>query len=244
MTAKIILFVLELAIMWNMVQTDHDEIEKAEAMNSMAGLKYTIDHTWDGLPLAHEAIKIDMKWHFERLVGRPHKRVVKISFDAPFFDDPEPMDPPGITPQLWDFEVLEFFFANDRGQYLEVEIGPHGHWLCLLFDGVRHPINNGEELELEVRNKWVGNRWVGEVEIPLAYFPAKVSKFNAYHIHGNDTERVYAALNPVTDGTYSEPDFHRLDFFQRINMRRIVPEGYGDRPFADFKYGDLWAGHY
>ncbi|CCE71782.1 DUF309 domain-containing protein [Caenorhabditis elegans] len=27
-------------------------------------------------------------------------------------------------------------------------------------------------------------------------------------------------------------------------MRRVIPEGYGDRPFADFKYGDLWAGHY
>lgn len=197
---------LGLAIMWNMVQTDHDEIEKAEAMNSMAAVKYTIDHTWDGLPLAHEPVKvgesvkndyfhrfffqIELKWHFERLVGRPHKRVVKISFDAPFFDDPEPMDAPGITPQLWEFEVLEFFFANDRGQYLEVEIGPHGHWLCLLFDGVRHTINNGEnlknfwvfiekfcsgeELELEVRNKWVGDRWVGEVEIPLAYFPASM----------------------------------------------------------------------
>lgn len=33
-------------------------------------------------------------------------------------------------------------------------------------------------------------------------FP-EVTKFNAYHIHGMDSERVYAALSPVTDGTYS-----------------------------------------
>lgn len=69
-----------------------------------------------------EFLQIDLKWHFERLVGRPHKRVVKISFDviilniyifiktstkfriqAPFFDDPEPLDPPGITPQVSQF---------------------------------------------------------------------------------------------------------------------------------------------
>ncbi|CAI5446919.1 unnamed protein product [Caenorhabditis angaria] len=231
--------------MWgNMVAADFDDIAKAEAMNSMAGIKYTIDHTWDGLPQSHDPIKIELKWLFERQVGRPHKRVVKITFDAPFFDDPEPMEAPGITPGLWDYEVMEFFFANDRGQYLEVEVGPHGHWLCLLFDGVRHPINKGEELELEVRNKWVGDRWIGEVEIPLAYFPSKITKFNAYHIHGQENERTYSALFPVTDGTFKEPDFHRLDFFQRINVRRIIPDGYGDRPFADFKYGDLWAGHY
>lgn len=52
---------LQLSVMWNMVQTDHDDLEKAEAMNSMAGLKYTIDHTWDGLPLAHEPIKVSFR---------------------------------------------------------------------------------------------------------------------------------------------------------------------------------------
>ncbi|CAB3406845.1 unnamed protein product [Caenorhabditis bovis] len=230
--------------MFATVVTDQEEIEKAEALNLAAGLKYTIDHTWDGFPLTHDPIRLELKWKFERQNGRPHKRVVKITFDAPFFDDPEPMDPPGITPGLWDYEVMEFFFANERGQYLEVEVGPHGHWLCLLFDGVRHQINNGEDLELEVHNKWCGDRWIGEIEIPLAYFPARVSKFNAYHIHGAENERVYSALYPVTDGTHTVPDFHRLEFFQRINTRKLIPEGYGDRPFADFKYGDLWAGHY
>ncbi|CAD6198151.1 unnamed protein product [Caenorhabditis auriculariae] len=227
--------------MAEMPMTEEEELQKAAAMS---GIRYTIDKTWDGLPLNHDPIQVDLKWHFERLSGRPHKRVVRITFDAPFFDDPEPNEPPGVTDKLWNYEVMEFFFANDRGQYLEIEVGPHGHWLCLLFDGVRTTVNHGEELELECRNKWRGDRWLGEIEVPLAYFPSRITTFNSYHIHGVDDERVYAALYPVTDGTHTEPDFHRLQFFQRINIRRVIPDGYGDRPFADFKYGDLWAGHY
>lgn len=39
---------------------------------------------------------------------------------------------------------------------------------------------------------------------------------------------------------FQAPDFHRLQFFGKVNMRRLVPENYLSRPFADFKYGDLW----
>ena len=40
-----------------------------------------------------------MKWHFERMQGKPHKRAVKIEFEAPLFDDePPPGDFPGICP--------------------------------------------------------------------------------------------------------------------------------------------------
>ncbi|RCN30057.1 hypothetical protein ANCCAN_24178 [Ancylostoma caninum] len=97
-------------------------------------------------------------------------------FKAPLFDDPEaPPDPPGILPGLWEYEVVEFFFANNRDQYIEVEVGPHGHWLCLLFDGIRKPFNSGEELELEISNKFVGNVWHCEFELPLAYLPGSRS---------------------------------------------------------------------
>ncbi|PAV73389.1 hypothetical protein WR25_19153 [Diploscapter pachys] len=214
-----------------------------EEGKNLTGIRYVIDKTWDGNPLQHEPIEVEMKWTFERIAGRPHKRAVKIVFDAPLFDDPEPSEPPGITPGLWDHEVMEFFFANNQDQYLEVEVGPHGHWICLLFDGQRKCFNNGEDLELEIANKFIDDKWHCEFEIPLAYFPAKISKFNSYHIHGEGDERVYAALHPVTDGSYEKPDFHRLQFFKKIDIRRVIPEGYGDRAFADFKYGELWDGH-
>lgn len=62
---------------------------------------------------------------------------------------------------------------------------------------MRKPFNKGEELELDVSNTFEGNVWRGTVEIPLAYFPAQVSKMNAYAIHGSDPDRHYEALYPV-----------------------------------------------
>ncbi|KAK5968554.1 hypothetical protein GCK32_018250 [Trichostrongylus colubriformis] len=144
----------------------------SDAGSSLSGFEYTIDKTWDGLPVDHDPIHVKMKWHFAKQRGKPHKRVIRVSFESPLFDDPEaPPDPPGILPGLWEYEVVEFFFANNRDQYIEVEVGPHGHWLCLLFDGIRKPFNNGEELELEITNKFVGSVWHCEFELPLAYLP-------------------------------------------------------------------------
>uniref|UniRef100_A0A0K0DK95 UPF0462 protein C4orf33 homolog n=1 Tax=Angiostrongylus cantonensis TaxID=6313 RepID=A0A0K0DK95_ANGCA len=220
----------------------------SDEFSSLSGFDYMIDKTWDGLPVDHDPIHVRMKWHFAKQRGKPHKRVIKINFEAPLFDDPEaPPDPPGILPGLWEYEVVEFFFANNRDQYIEVEVGPHGHWLCMLFDGIRKPFNSGEDLELEITNKFVGNVWNCELEIPLAYLPGSkyyITKFNSFAIHGTGNERVYEAFSPVTDGNYEEPDFHRLQFYEKINMRRLLPDGYGTKPFIDYKYGDIWKDHY
>ncbi|PIO68589.1 hypothetical protein TELCIR_09618 [Teladorsagia circumcincta] len=27
-------------------------------------------------------------------------------------------------------------------------------------------------------------------------------------------------------------------------MNRLLPEGYGTKPFIDYKYGDIWKDHY
>jgi hypothetical protein len=79
---------------------------------------------------------------------------------GPLFDDPDPPNElPGICPGLWDYEVVELFFANGHEQYVEIEVGPHGHWLVYLHEGVRKPFNKGEELELNVQNTFEGNIW-------------------------------------------------------------------------------------
>ncbi|VDK44296.1 unnamed protein product [Anisakis simplex] len=212
--------------------------------SQMNGYEIVIEQTWDGHPVTHDPIRVRMEWHFERQPGRPHKRCVRVLLESPLFDDPDPPPQlPGICPGLWNYEVVELFFANAKKQYLEVEVGPHGHWLCVLLDGVRKPFNTGEELQLEVQNTFVGGDiWRCCFDIPLAYFPAGVETFNAYAIHGSGEERVYEAYSPVTDGSYDEPDFHRLQFFKRIDIRRLIPEGFNSSSYNDLKYGDVWEG--
>lgn len=124
---------------------------------------------------------------------------------------------------------------------MEIEVGPHGHWLCLLFRGQRQCFNRGEALELDVQNQIQDSKWRCQLEIPLAYLPGKVTKFNAYALHNDDNgTRHEEALHAVNDGSFSKPDFHRLEFFGKIDSRKIIPEGYNRQPFNDMKYGDLW----
>uniref|UniRef100_A0A915EFL0 Piezo non-specific cation channel R-Ras-binding domain-containing protein n=1 Tax=Ditylenchus dipsaci TaxID=166011 RepID=A0A915EFL0_9BILA len=211
------------------------------------GYEFEIKHSWDGKVVPHEPFKISMRWHFERQPGKPHKRVIRVEIRGPLFDDPDPPNEyAGPTPGLWNYEVVELFFANEKGHYLEVEytqsfyVGPHGHWLVLLHSAYRECFNKGEETELEVQNVHQGAEWICNFEIPLAYMPGNVTKFNAYAIHGSGVERHYEALYAVTDGTFKEPDFHKLQFFGRIDTRRLIPEGYNRQAFNDMKYGDMW----
>jgi hypothetical protein len=101
-------------------------------------------------------------------------------------------------------------------------VGPHGHWLVLLFNGYRKRFNNGEDIELEVENVFDIDKWQCKLEIPIAYLPGRVTHFNAYALHGTGNNRHYEAMSPVTDGSLDKPDFHRKEYFQRIDMRRWV----------------------
>lgn len=67
-------------------------------------------------------------------------------------------------------------------------------------------------------------KWYGDAIIPAEYFPPKVTKFNAYAIHGVGDKREYSALYPATDAKSSDsPDFHALKYFKEIDFSSLVP---------------------
>merc|ERR1719341_193475 len=85
--------------------------------------KYRIQNTWDGRPVDHPPVVFTLEG-FE--AG------VELNISAPFFNDPAPEGPSGKPFYgLWNYEVMEIFFLNDAGEYLEVEVGPHGQHLLL-----------------------------------------------------------------------------------------------------------------
>ena len=119
---------------------------------------------------------------------------------------------------MWDYEVVEIFLLNDAGQYLEVELGPWGHHLLLLLD-------NGQDLRhslpLEYSATRTGHSWTGRAIIPSDYLPPNISKLNAYAIHASGSDRKYEALYPAKTGAHEAPNFHRLEYFQPVDFRRI-----------------------
>lgn len=169
-------------------------------------------NTWDGHPLP-----ADRHAHV-RVLSRGSEWLVRV--DAPYHDDPPPATPPGSTPRLWEHEVVELMLLGDEQRYLELEFGPHGHYLALQLHGVRTIVAQGMALPYSAGIH--GNRWRGEARISVDWLPPGAHATNAFAIAGVGADRRYAAAFPA-DG--AAPDFHRLDVFEPIAALPTADDG-------------------
>ena len=156
---------------------------------------------WNGAPVTNE--------HQIEVQVEPGPEVWRLTVDAPFYGDPPPRALAGATWGLWDYEVVEWFIAGPGEEYLEIELGPHGHHLALQLSGVRQV--RERELPLSFHAERRGSRWRGEASFPVTWLPEGPWRVNAFGIHGVDTNRTYLAAYP-TGG--DAPDFHKLDSFR------------------------------
>lgn len=166
--------------------------------------KLVIARRFDGTPIEDEQAHAYVTLHFTGMG-------LIVEIDAPFYDDPRPDTPPGPTPHLWEFEVVEVFFLGTQERYLELELGPHGHHLALSLRGRRQIEAMGFELFFKSERR--DQRWTGQALVPLSWLPEGFNQLNAYAIHGQGPQRRY--LSSFGAPTES-PDFHHLDSFATI----------------------------
>ena len=181
----------------------------------MTMTEFTIQTLWDGTLLREEEqILFSLSVECDK---------VTLEVQAPFYDDPKPLETAAGCMNfdgLWNFEVVELFIKGGHDKYLEIELGPHGHFLLLVCDGYRQCFHRGID-PIAYTARISGNRWKGVLEFspellpPMSAVPAAIYSFNAFGIHGKPEERVYAALFPPekAEGEYLVPDFHRLELF-------------------------------
>lgn len=62
------------------------------------------------------------------------------------------------------------------------------------------------QLPLNFTSSINNGNWSGCAFVPASYFPPKVTKFNAYAIHGSGPGRVYEALYPASAEKHTDPD--------------------------------------
>lgn len=170
-------------------------------------LETEVAWTWDGGRLSPEnAAHVSLRIQGSQAV---------FAVDAQYHRDPLPDAPAGPLWGLWEHEVVELFVATSPREYVELELGPHGHWIALSFQGVRNaiacpcPSRSWARVEAE--------RWRGELHVP-ASLVRDASTFNACSIHGVGAQRVYASSTPLPG---EQPDFHQPDHFSRIEWSSI-----------------------
>eukprot|EP00055_Hartaetosiga_balthica_P007842 m.27699 g.27699 ORF g.27699 m.27699 type:complete len:241 (-) comp5970_c0_seq1:157-879(-) len=187
--------------------TDPERLEHPRR-RTMSTHSFVISTGWNNAPLSE-------KDHVNLMLSSDPNGI-HVSFTAPFYNDKKPDHPPGSMMHLWDYEVVEIFFLGKDNKYLEIELGPHGHYLGLELEGVRNVVK--QELPLDVTLDHLDDgMWHSSVVIPRSYLPKDIEKFNAYSIHGEGENRRYNALFPVTTSdSDNQPDFHKLEWFQLL----------------------------
>ncbi len=137
--------------------------------------------------------------------------MLEVHVEAPLFHNTPPSSTPGSTPELWNHEVVELFILGEDERYLEIELGPHGHYLILQLHGTRQVIKQGMSCAYTTTIK--GDSWSGTAHIPTSYLPPNPTHFNLYAIHNTHNQRRYLSLTPTQT---KKPDFHNLTSFSLL----------------------------
>lgn len=172
---------------------------------------YTITHHWDGtlLPVAEQPV-------FSIAVQDEHV-VVRVQAVLPWGVH-APEVPAGFTDGLWEYDVVELFAVAPDGTYLEIELGPKGHWLAYWFSGYRNRMDRSiDHAALAYTAQLTDEGWTGTCTFPVSWLPASWSdcRWNMYQIRRRGDAGEYDYLAWKGDATI-EPDFHQTTLFASL----------------------------
>ena len=172
-------------------------------MERQAKATLKIGHHWDGAALEERLCAA-----LTLTLSPSH---LEVSVDAPRAFGAPPDAPPGHVWGLWEYEVVELFLLGTDEQYLEVELGPHGHHLILTLKGVRNIVSRHAEVTYQTT---LGDaRWSGVARLPRSLLPPGPLRANAFRITGPGSTRGYYATYPSTG---AQPDFHSLETYRPL----------------------------
>lgn len=143
-------------------------------------------------------------------------------------------------PGLHNFEVVEVFIAGYQNQedlpenpYLEIQIGPHGHYMLVAFEREEDWETQNSSIKLDrAPTTWIDSthsRWFSEIFVPSFLLPAPVCSVvdasltvswhvNVCAIHGPNESRRF-----LSHSTYISsipiPNFHRLECFVPLMLQ-------------------------
>ncbi len=163
--------------------------------------RIVITSSWNGAPTPkaqHVVLTYDD--------SDPHELMVEI--DAPYHDDTPPDCIAGSTWALWEHEVVELFLVSAQGPYLELEFGPHGHYLALWLTEPR--VIAKRHLKIGYESRIEHNRWHGVAKVPKCIVPTQITRWNAFSIFGSSSNRQYLSFHPLPG---KAPDFHQPEYF-------------------------------
>ncbi len=110
---------------------------------------------------------------------------------------------------LWEYSVAELFLAKNDKEYLEIEIGPCGHFLILGFSDVRVRSNEYEDFAPTIVTHNDQKTITHTFLIPTTMLPEPITKACAFVI----SKDLFLSSAPLPG---DEPNFHQPASFPPI----------------------------
>ncbi|XP_032794729.2 uncharacterized protein LOC116931257 [Daphnia magna] len=191
---------------------------------------FKIASSWNGKALSpSESVDLHIQ-----LDASSRNLVLNVS--APFYDDRAPEEANGGPfADLYNYEVVHLYLLSYPDfKYVEIELGPWGHYLVVFWNGYYNKVGNLVSLLKYTVNR-NASRWTGSALIPLIYLPPKVYLMNAHSSHGVDAKRQWNSLYPVpSNSNQTSPDYHALKYYKFIDITELYPEN------DDPKCSQIW----
>lgn len=175
---------------------------------------------WNGKPSTFPRYEI-------RFGISPQSGDVVVNVNAPFQNDPPPSGAPGRLENLQEFEVVQLFLCSRvTGTYLNLQIGPYGHYMLTFFMKEADWETQDPTLDLDqpprIAVDFEAGRWTASLAIPSFYLPEPECDelsitwtVNACASFGQGDARTYLSWCPLTG---SEPNFHQLRCFRTVKL--------------------------
>ncbi len=171
----------------------------------------TITHHWDGttLPVAEQPT-----FTIEVQGEQVH---VQVHATLPWGVH-APDAPVGFTDGLWEYDVVEIFAVAPDGTYMEIELGPKGHWLAYWFSKYRErAVRTVDRAALIYTTQETADGWIGACTFPVSWLPAswRECRWNWYQIRRRGDAGEFEYLAWKGDATIA-PDFHQTALFASL----------------------------
>ncbi len=186
-----------------------------DVWEAAARIELTTD--WGGSPAGPETVA-RLAWDRDSLY---------LAFDCAFESLSAPEGPPSEEHRkLYRYEVVELFVdptPKSRHTYLEIELGPKGHYLDISVNRKKRPRGDvawesGVTYKAAIDSQ--RKRYVIEARIPAAAFGSKTLspgdwRIGLYRISGTKPDRIYQARFPTRT---KKPNFHVPDAFGWLRL--------------------------
>lgn len=166
---------------------------------------------WDGTILP---------WNFSFAIAIDPEILWLVGGSSELQQDTPPCEPTAYFDGLWNYNVIEFFFAGSNTNYIEFHLAPEGRWWCHRFIA---PLVRDEKYSPPNTTRYTQSTmgWKTILAAPMSHI---INLFSGRPTHANVTAKFNSQKSPYASYARlpgDRPSFHQPTHFPKIRYVQL-----------------------